>query len=51
MLQSKDEGAGLGEDAEIAWEIIRYFIKQSASESIGYLEKRKYKKSFDVLIR
>ena len=48
MLESKDESVGLGEkDVEAAWENIRDCIKQSASESIGYLEKRKHKKWFD----
>mgnify|MGYP007063908634 CR=1 FL=1 len=45
VLESKDESIGLGEkDVKTDWETIRYCIKQSAAESIGYLEKRKYKK-------
>ena len=44
MLESEDENVGLGDkDVETEWEIIRYSIKQAASESIGYLEKRKQK--------
>ena len=45
MLESEDVSVGLGEkDVEAEWEIIRNCIKQSASESVNYLEKRKHKK-------
>ena len=48
MWESKDVGEGLGKtDVETAWEITRYCVKQSVSESIRYLEKKKHKKWFD----
>ena len=48
VVESKDESVALGEkDVETAWETIRDYIKQSASEIIRYLEKRKHKKWFD----